>query len=64
MKVAVTLFAHVIVTVQVSPFTLSQPLQPVNCDPVSASGVRSTVLLAANVWLQLPEQEPPGKKYT
>jgi len=43
-KVAVTDFAAVIVTVHVAPETVSHPLQPLNVDPLAGLAVRVTLM--------------------
>jgi len=43
-KVAVTDFAAVIVTVHVAPETVSHPLQPLNVDPLPGAAVSVTTV--------------------
>jgi len=43
-KVALTDFAAVIVTVHVAPETVSHPLQPLNVDPLAGLAVRVTLM--------------------
>ena len=44
LKVAVTVFAALMLTVQVEPETVVHPLQPVNADPEAAAAVSVTVV--------------------
>ena len=44
LKVAVTDLAALMVTAQVIPETVSQPVQPLNVDPVAAAAVRVTIV--------------------
>ena len=46
LKVAVTVLAAAMLTVQVAPLTVVQPLQPANCQPAAGAAVRVTVPLA------------------
>ena len=43
-KVAVTVLAALIVTVQLEPDALSHPVQPVSTDPVAAAAVSVTIV--------------------
>jgi hypothetical protein len=64
LKVAVTLRAELIVTVQV-PVPLHAPLQPANVEPDAAAGVRVTAVPDVYVALQVvPQLMPAGELVT
>ena len=55
MKVAVTLVAWLIITLQLVPFTLSQPLQPPKAEAEVGAAVRVTAVpLTSGVLAQVP----------
>lgn len=65
LKVARTVLAAVIFTVQVAPLAVSQPLQPANCQPVAGVAVRVAVASLRNAATQsLPQLIPDGTLVT
>lgn len=64
-NVAVTVVAAAIVTVHVSPETVSQPLQPANVDRLSGVGVSVTVAPTSNSAAHdVPQSIPAGLEIT
>src|SRR5438445_10861716 len=64
-KVAVTDRAALMLTVQVVPEAASQPLQPVNVDPVAGVAVRVTTVPLSKAAEQVaPQLSPAGAEVT
>src|SRR5205807_7562204 len=64
-KVAVTDLAALMLTVQVVPEAASQPLQPVNVDPVAGVAVRVTTVPLSKAAEQVaPQLIPAGSEVT
>jgi len=60
LKVAVTVLDADMLTLQVAPLTVAQPLQLANCQPVAGVAVRVTVLFSAKGALQVAPQLIPA----
>ena len=64
MKVAVTFLTAFMVTVQLLPVALSQPLQAAKLEPFEAVAVSVTLVPLAKLLLQLVPQEMPVGELT